>query len=404
MRVPCTFIFGAFILAAANPALTLGAGAPPASAGLVGPKEPEEQGLARRKVLHLKLRGELDCIKVVGELERALDRARADGVDVAVLEIGGDQWRADVLLGAMKLLKTERPKVVAWLNDPSDHRVGTGQAALALMASRCYLAPKTEVVFDGSEALRAGAPALTEWEQIDRDIQALLWGSLKERGRELLMAAMLPAPSQPLWAMFDRSPTSGPGAKLQKLMMTEPSSAESTRCIAITSGSADRGSIRVKIDTELALALKLADGSTREVGQLLAAERLSPQPLIRAEVVSGFPDARERLVRSLAAVDAAIERLDKTLDESEKLKGSDVVRRKRQAVPTSVPLADEAMKCLLDAEKLTVEYPELLRSPPPGATVVELTPHRLSAAWFYAFQDRRESVTELRARAARLSE
>jgi len=62
------------------------------------------------------------------------------------------------------------------------------------------------------------------------------------------------------------------------------------------------------------------------------------------------------------------------------------------------------MKCLLDAEKLTVEYPELLRSPPPGATVVELTPHRLSAAWFYAFQDRRESVTELRARAARLSE
>jgi hypothetical protein len=109
-------------------------------------------------------------------------------------------------------------------------------------------------------------------------------------------------------------------------------------------------------------------------------------------------------VRDLTAVDVAKEKLDKALDEAEKFKGLDAPRRKIKVGKENIPIADEAAKKLDGVEQLTLDYPELLRVAPPGVTAVEMTPQRLSMAWHNAFQDRRNKLTELRARAVRLAE
>lgn len=367
------------------------------------PGEKGAEPAARRKVLHLKLKGDMDCSKVVADLREAMGRAAGEGVEVVVLEVCGDSWRGDVLLEAMDLVRGDRPRVVAWLNDPSDGRVGSGQAALGLMAAVCYAGPKTEVVFEGVNDLRASGPVGTDWEQVGRDVQARLWGGLRDRGREPLLAALLPRPAQPIWAVFDRPPAEA-GARLERVTMIEPSITETLRSRALAVGAGGRDEVRLKIEAGHVCALGIAGGVAKDVGQILSAEHIVPTPLTRAEVVSGYPDARGKVERTLAAVDSARERVDKSLDEAEKLKGMDAARRRGKAGRAGVTMTDEALARLLDAEKLTQEYPELLRVAPPGATNVELTPFRLSAAWFAAFQARRESLAELRARAVRLAE
>ncbi|MCC6322435.1 MAG: hypothetical protein IT438_13480 [Phycisphaerales bacterium] len=388
--------------------LGLGAGAP-AQTSQTDRAQPDRTPAAapmtKRKVLHLRLKGDLDCMKLVDDLAAATGEARKSGVEVIVLEMSGERWRGDVVSGMMPLFKGAEVLTIAWLNDPPDGRVGSGQAALALLADRCYIGPKTEVVFEPGHDLRAQAPPTTNWEQVEQDVQAALWGRLGsvERPRDTLLAAALPTPRQPLWAILDRSPGLS-GARLERLVAESPSAAEAGRFVSLTSGSTERGELRLRVEPAMAVSIGIAESSARELGQILAAERLTPAPLTRAELESGLAKARQELVKDLAAFDRAAERMDKALDDAEKQRGVDAARRKRKVGKESLPLGDEAAKSLEAVEALVANYPELLRSAPPGVSTVELTAVRLSAAWHDAVQDRKDRLVELRARATRLAE
>jgi hypothetical protein len=297
---------------------------------------------------------------------------------------------------------------IVWLNDPADNRVGTGQAALAAVADRCYLGPKTEVVFDPGDDVRELAPPGTptqpgvNWDQIDQDLQAAVWGRLKDRSCEVLLASVLPTPRQPLWMMSAGS--GGVGGPSLKLVAVEPSAASGSHAMPLVSPApgAESGAMRLRMDAGAAVGLGLAAGQAKELGQILAARRIAPRPVIRRDLQSGLAAARERLGKDLGAVDAARERLDKCLDEAERLRGHDATKRRSQAGTEGVALADEASRKLLAVEALTAEYPELLRGAPPGQTSVGLTDTRLGFAWNSAFQTRREALTDLRNRALRL--
>jgi uncharacterized membrane protein len=408
MRVRRSLMLGVVSVAALAADAAVRAPVPPA-------ESPAESAASGAKVLHLKLRGDLDCMAVAGALEKSLAKAREDSTDVIVLEVGGNCWRGDVLAEVLRSVAGasagggggdggERPRVVVWLNDPADGRVGTGQAAIGAVAAKCYLAPKTEIVFEGTDDLRALAPAGTVWEEVESAVQGPVWGGLRERGRETLLAALLPWPRGPMWAVLDRPP--GAGARLERLVVGGAPTAESARTVPVATGQPERGGgpLRVRIETSLAVTLGLACGQAGGIGQIMAAEGVRPRPMTRAEVAGGLPEARERLGRELAAIDAAKERLDKVLDAGERARGFDVERRRRAAGREALPLADESIKRLMEVEALAAEFPELRRAPPPGCTVIELTPTRLSTAWHDAFQDRRDGLAALRARAVRLAE
>ncbi|MFN7022195.1 MAG: hypothetical protein ACK4WH_12830 [Phycisphaerales bacterium] len=359
----------------------------------------------KRKVLHLKLKGDLDSLKMVEDAERAVAQARADGVELVLLELNGDRWRGDVVLGLMPVVRPDGVRTVVWLNDALDGRVGSGQAALGLTASACYIGPKTEVVYKPVQDLREQAPANVDWEHVEDQVRGTLWGRLTspERLRSPLLAAALPWPRQPLWAVLDRAPGL-PGARAERIDATAPSAAEAGRSVALTSGSAERGGLRLRLDPALAVSTGVAEAACREVGQVLAQERIIPQPLLRAEVTSGLNEARQRLAKDLATLDRSAELMDKALDEAERWRGMDAAKRKTRVGKDTLASVEDAAKLLGSIESLVGGYPELLRAAPPGTSTVELTPQRLSAAWHNAFQNRKDRIAELRARAVRLIE
>jgi hypothetical protein len=390
----------------------------------------------KRKVAHLKLAGDLDHARLVRQFGDELAQFKREGAELFVLELSGDRWRSDIVAEMIRAAAAAGIGVrsgggggtdggamgvpwIVWLNDPADSRVGTGQAALAAVADRCYIGPKTEVVFDPGQDERELAPPETptqpgvNWAQVEQDVQAAVWSRLNARGCEVLLASALPTPRQVLWITpAPRAPGQEPGAATLKLVAQAPDSQGAGAMMlvspatgAVGSGRAEVGAMRLRMDASAAVGLGLAAGQARELGQILAARRIAPRPLVRRELHSDLPAAKERLSKDLGEIDAARERMDKVLDAAERLlRKPEAVKRRSQAGTEALALADEAMRKLLGAEALTAEYPELLRGVPPGQTRVGLTDAKLTLAWTSAFQTRREELTELRNRAARLVE
>lgn len=354
------------------------------------------------RILHLKLRGDLDCTRLTSDLQSTIRKAREDSAEVLLLELDGNRWRADVLLGmAQSLSAPSRPGMKLWvlLADSIDNRIGSGQAALGLLADRCYLHPKAQILFDPGDDLRELAPDDTGFEQIDHDLQGLLWAAARERGRDGLVAALLPTPRQQVWALrgvegsFDRLTGRMPESEAPSLALSSPAT-ESTQ----------GDTFQLRLSAEAAVGIGIAAGQAKDLGQLFALERIAPRALIRRELVSALPEARKTLGDRWAQVDIVRRRIDKSLDEAERLRGHDAPRRKLITGRDSLAPLVEASARLSQIETLLTDYPELLRAAPPGTTSIELTPQRLSRAWFESLQDRRDNLADLKARAERLAE
>lgn len=365
------------------------------------------------KVLHLKVAGDLDNGRLVTQFGEAVAGLAAEGVEILILEIGGNRWRTDVVCDMVKAARsaglladpaatTRRPEWIVWLNDPADARVGSGAATLGAIADRCFLGHKTEIVFEPGDDVREIAPlnAVPDWGAVEQEIQGAVWGRLQARGAEVLLAAALPTPRQPLWMISAGESSDRRG----RLVATAPSSGTAATPLATPVVGRDEGAVRLRIDAAAAKGLGLAEGQAREVGQILAARRVLARPLVRRDIQSGLKAAKKQLYDNLSAADALRERIDKLLDEGERARGLDVARRRATAGKRGLPLADEALALVLDAESLFKDYPELLRLVPPGHTEVGLVEARTPLAWNSAFQSRRTALTELRNRAARLAE
>lgn len=394
---------------------------------LVGPPvppPPTETAASKCKVLHLKIVGDLDNARLAKEFAGAASDLRADDVDLVVLEIGANRWRADVLAEMARSARdaglvppaggnagtVHRVRWIVWLNDPDDQRVGSGPLGLGVLAERCYTGSKVEVIHEPGEDVRelAPPPPAVDWDQIDQDLRAAVWSRLSQRGCDLLVAAAVPTPRQVLW-VTEGATEDRVGPRL-KVVDREPpggsdgEGAERPRPLVMRPPGGDAGALRLRMSPQVLAGLGLVCGQARELGQILAAEHIVARTVSRKSIVSGLADARRRMQDGLAAIDAAREKLDHSLDEAERARGQDAARKRSRAGSSGVGLADDAMRRLLDVEALTGEYPELMRVMPPGQTTVGTTELRLSQAWVAAFQTRRQALTDLRNRAVRLAE
>jgi hypothetical protein len=359
------------------------------------------------KVLHLHVRGDLDSMRLAHDFAEALSSGRADGVEVVVLELSGNRWRADVVHAMAKAMTAgtspgapagagaKGHRVLALLDDESDRRVGFGQAALALLADACAMTPRTVMRFEGPDDLRATASPETDWERVDRELQGLVYLSAKDRQADVLLNAVLPRPSGPLWAI--------PGADASTPWRISTNHPADSSAVLIVPAAAEGRTPSVSFDYTTASRLGVINCQAKDCGQLLASQGLRARPILRKELVSGLDEARAQINRLIRQMDDAVRLIDIDLEQSAKLRGQDASKRKREAGARAMNSIVEAGRHLIDAEAVMTQYPELLAALPPGRTPVGQDPEKHPLLWRYRFQDFRDEISRLQGEAEALT-
>lgn len=394
-------------------ATVLGCAAGVACAG----DETKAAAIRKVKLLHLRVQGDLDSARLVRDVATALGEPRAEGFDLVVLEVAPQLWRTDVLaqllavFGAAKVgpargepeSEGDRVRLITWLN-ADDGRVSTAGAALAIVSHSAYTTSRLDIVHEPGDEVRNLAPAETDWGSHEQAVRAAVWSRLSARGSDVLLAAAIPSPQQALWLAPRGPDEAGPKLKVIDREPTSAANGTSGGVVRLTTAvtAMGEGVFRLKVSAETLGQLGLVQGSARELGQILAAERVAARQTVRRDVRSGLQAARKRLIDDFAGVDDARNRIDQTLDEAERAKGHDAARKRAKAGASAAALTEEALRRLVACEQLTQDYPELLRDLPPGQTRVGVAEQRLAWVWSQAFQTRREELAELRARADRL--
>lgn len=358
-----------------------------------------------RKVLHLHVRGDLDSMKLAREFAERVAAAHEEGVEVLLLELSGDRWRADAVHAMARALRPSSAggaaahraglRTMVLLHDDADRRVGFGQAALALLADQCAVSPKTRVVFEASTDLRDAAPPETDWEMVDRELQGALYLSARDRQADVLLAALLPRPTGPLWAV--------PGSAADAPWRLSTNAVEDTRRVLVAPGNEPELPARVELDRVMLRRLGIANLEGADVGQMLAAAGLRARPILRAELASGLAQARGKIEQVIRQLDECLSLVDADIGRANKLRGQDAAKRKREAGEGALRLIIEAERRLLDAEGVMTDYPELLAGLPPGRTPVGQEAEKHPMLWRWLFQDRRDQITSLRAQAEALA-
>lgn len=380
-------------------------GQPAAGAPTTDDTRAERPVPASRKVLHLHVRGDLDSMKLAREFAERVAAASEEGVEVLLLELSGDRWRADTVHAMARALRpgsagapgTRRAglRILALLNDEADRRVGFGQAALALLADQCAVSPRTRVVFESSTDLRDAAPPETDWEMVDRELQGALYLSARDRQADVLLAALLPRPTGPLWAV--------PGSAADAPWRLKTSAVDDARRVLLVPASEPDRPARVELDAAMLRRLGIVNLEGADVGQMLAAAGLRARPILRADLVSGLSQARGKIEQVIRQLDECLSLVDADLGRAAKLRGQDATKRKREAGEGALRLVMEAERRLLDAEGVMTDYPELLAGLPPGRTPVGQEAEKHPMLWRWLFQDRRDEITSLRAQAEALA-
>ncbi len=402
MGRPIPLVMIAFLLvgtlrgaAAADPAAT--SPSPPTQALTTQPQA--------RKVLHLHVRGDLDCLRLARDFADTLAAARDDGVEVLLLELSGNRWRADVIHAMAAAIKDPGSgggqgraaprRLLALLDDEIDHRVGFGQASLAMLADACAVSPRTMLVFEPADDLRATAPPDTDWERVDRELQGLVYLAARDRRADALLNAVLPRPSGPVWA--------APAADVALPWRLAPNQPEHPAAALIVPPETEGRATCVKFDSATAERLGIATCQAKDAGLMLALQGLRARPIIRKELVSGLNESRAKLNRLIGQLDDGLRAVDIDLAQAAKLRGLDAPRQKREAGERSRRAVADAEKRVIEAETLMVDYPELLASLPPGRTPVGQDPAKHPMLWRWRFQDIRKEIDRLLASAESLS-
>lgn len=373
--------------------------------GQATPPPPADSQPRICKVLHLHVRGDLDSLRLARDFAKVVAEGRADGVEVVLLELSGDRWRADVIHAMAKALRDGQSpgaapargsgRVFVLLDDETDRRVGLGQASLALLADASTMTPKTRLVFGGPDDLRETASPETDWERVDRELQGLLYLAARDRQADVMLTTLLPRPSGPLWAV----PAAG-ASHPWRLVQSRPDGGAS---IPIVPPAPEGQAPQFSIDLAAATRLGIVTSQAKDVGQLLASQNLRARPILRKELSSGLEAARMRIARLCGQLDDALRAIDIDLNQAGRLRGQDAPRRKREAGTRGIAAVAEAERHLFDAEALMIDYPELLAGLPPGRTPVGQEPEDHPTLWRWRFQDFRDEVTRLRGEAESLA-
>lgn len=380
------------------------AAAPCVAAGPPTDGSPPHPAPKASKVWHIHIKGDLDSMRLVRDFSAELAKAEEGGAGMLMLELDGNRWRADVVWGIVQAARGLGVPTAAWLNDPKDGRVGTGEAIVGILAAakggECRVAPKLEISLEPGDDLRSQAPDGTDWERVDRELSGAAWTAMKERGAdtELGPALLAPGSAGSVWAiegdggpmrLTTTRPTGEVAAKAQRVVMVMPGA----------SGTEASAGAKIEISAELAERLRLVRGVARGPVELLSQNGNAALPRVTKEIQSGLAAARKQVEQDAAKIDRAMEQADHAMHDLPRPSEPDYLVRKRKSGKDAIPLLEDAQAVLEQTEKVVVDYPELLKATAPGKTPVGEDPKLVRLTWRTSFQQRRDDLAKLLAKA-----
>lgn len=285
-------------------------------------------------VWHLVVPDDLDSTDQADRLVAELAAAEESRPRLLLLELAGDSGRWDLVARVAQQVSGMTLPVTVFLDDPRDRRVGVAQLVIAL-------ASRGGVIGEGTHVR-----------------SSLAWVHPDEGGR---------------WRLSRERP--GPesaGRAIQVVFLEDRDT------------WVFRASPRLLAD--LSLPIESAR-SSRDLRRRLGVLGLSTR---RVELASGLGEARARAERVLADADRLIEDLRARLSlPADHSVAADTIRRRGRSIVSD---AQAALDALTEVEDSLRRFPELLREPAPGQTVVAGSPSSYAAGWRRALQSRQDRL------------
>ena len=377
------------------------------------PQPPAQPPPRPHPILHITLSGDLDCARLATDFAQLLSESRdaaasattpTSPTPVLVLELSGRRWRPDVVLAIARSIRNPQPpiKSIVYLNSPAAP-IGTGHAALGLVADACFIAPRTHIAFEPGDDLSATLPDALDAELVTRELRALAWSSLQDRRADPLLTTLIPRPTARLFAVkTPAEPGTVPAAPVLRLTTTPPTSGDYITLFQPPADDATQPHLDINTDT--LTRTHFAGGIARSLAEILSKQTIRSSRTTYKSLSSGLADARASLARTIREIDDARRQSAAAIDEVYRLRSAGAPGRQRRVADDQSPIIAEARKRLQAAEQLTTDYPELLHEPAPGATTIVQTRQTRQKSWRDLFQSRRADLEKLTARAQTLSE
>ncbi|MDX2147028.1 MAG: hypothetical protein SFZ23_05850 [Planctomycetota bacterium] len=323
---------------------------------------PPIQALKPLGPIHVSFPADFDTIKLASDLRQIFDSAA--GSPLVLLELSGDRGRTDVLLQLIDAVRQSPVRVVAFLSDTKDKRVGMPQLALALACSSVWLSPDLAITSRTSDEPRNLAPLETDWPVLNAQLEAALIPSLTARGLPDHLAQRLWKPSFPLFLL---RPEPGSGNPFTfPTSIPDAADLPPTRASSLVVRDNPHPRFVTTLPAAVALEVGLCDASAPRAIDVLRAEAASARPVIRKSIQSGLELARGQIGAAMHAADASLDRVRRSLelpDPPDSTVAPGVYRSTaRNARESLARVARE----LDQITSTTTTYPELLREWPPG--------------------------------------
>lgn len=400
-------------------------------------------GLTRPAVV--TLRGDLDCVKLVGEVRAAVEECSRAECGVVVLELSGTRWRADVALQIAEVLRQAReqpttgaagaaggpnerrtdgnrretaPRIVVFLNgaNADDGLVGGGQAALALIADACVIGPQTRVEASSAQQMKDLCPSGSACVKAIDELREMIAARVAERARSHAggqanspvgasadaWAAALPTPSKPVW-LAGKDPWSG---QARALTTSKPRSGEVfTGQLICGPENAEAATLALNLSAEQSLDSKLAFAKATSATTALVALGVRGSPVKRLTVSADLAGARERLSAVLKDLDPQLRAVEQAARDAGYSRSAESLSRRRRIGQEGLTQLAALEEKLMAGEQVLSAYPELLLALPPGQTPVgQKSGAGYEGLWRTLLQDWRDRVASARARCKALAE
>jgi hypothetical protein len=322
----------------------------------------------------LELQGELDHAAQIRDIRKAIEQAKADGVQIVAVEIRGRAWRYDLSRALAELVAASELPVAVFTTDAS---LGVALAG-APARGGCWSKQDLTLLRDdeSSEYLPNAKPVrddAKDWVKADG------WSVLRDHGA---LRAAIVDPRRQCWLIESR-----PGVvTISDEKPVEAAENPAPRVAPIS----DPGNARLRVGIDDAVAIGLLAGRARNASEALrlAADRLG---LVRLDVRRPRQAGQrlfDRRDRVASLVDAAYAELDQAenalkIDPGKTVSGPGV---KNLAGATAMSQLSTARLKLDQIEAMLTECPEILRTPAPNMSVAWGVASTSPARWRSRFE------------------
>lgn len=354
---------------------------------------------AAEKIARVQVRGDLETMVAASELAERLEQAAERGATLVVLELNGQRGRLDVVHAMAESVKRSKVPVAAWLPGARGKAIGVAQLCVGMSGTRCVVRAGQSVRAGPAADLRAVAPDKTDWEREARELSGSLYARLREAGgpgdlSQVLVGALDGAAAKEAWVVVSADAGAEPRIAFED--PRRPVGAEVWRLVA----PGPKGALELGVSVERLLTLHAVTDVIGPATTELAALGVRGAQLPAAIVDADIAPWRSGVEAGLRVADEALRRAEDKLDLPKPPKADISPDTYRRAASSARAMLKDADRGLSGAEANIEKCPELTRTPAPGQSAVAGKPSSYGTRWKSLFQQRRDRIAKLEAKAA----